>query len=157
LTLRAVPRSTIILGWFAAGALPVVVGIGAAALLSWIAVANLPAIGDLAERPLVFVALAAAAATAGLQAVGIGLAAGSLARPWLAALLAILVMGGLAALASALGEWDAYLPTGGLWVLAHADVLAKPLADGVMSVGFGLAASGLLVVIAAALFSRVDL
>jgi ABC-type transport system involved in multi-copper enzyme maturation permease subunit len=157
LTLRAVPRSTIVLGWFAAIAVPVVVGVGASAFLAWIAIAGTPGIGELANQPVTFAALGVAAATVGLQAVGIGLAAGSLARPWLATLLAIVVMAGLLVGTSLLTDWDPRLPIGGLWLLAHGDALTRPLSDGVMSAGIGLAGTGLLVALSAALFSRVDL
>ena len=160
LTLRAVPRSTIVLGWFAAIAVPVVVGVGASAFLGWIAIAGAPGapgVGELANQPVTFAALAIAAATVGLQAVGIGLAAGSLARPWLATLLAIVVMVGLLVGTSLVTDWDPNLPIGGLWLLAHGDDLTRPLSDGVVSAGIGLAGAGLLVGLSAALFSRVDL
>ena len=153
LVLRAVPRSSLVIAWFVAIALPALVATAAGAVVGWLALsATLPLLD-----PLAFAALAAAATVSLLEALAIGLLAGAIASPLLAlAIAAALSAGGLAAgLLAPIGP--ALWPTSGLQLLAGAGALDRPFSSGVQSLGLGLAATGLLVLLASAAFSRVDL
>ena len=90
--IRAVPRPVILLGWFAAFVLLLVVGLLPAATLVWLTVAA-PAsdVGD--AWP--FLAPVIGAWAAGAAAVAIGLLLGALLTPWPAGLLTVLVTAGL--------------------------------------------------------------
>ena len=67
LNLRAIPRASILLAWFAGLALPLTAAIAAAALMVWLASSALP---RLPLDTLSYAALVAAAACAALQALG---------------------------------------------------------------------------------------
>lgn len=154
LALRSVPRSSVLVAWFSAFAIPVLIGSAASAVLAWLALAN----GSFAAiDPASFAVLAASAATAALEALALGLLLGALARPLLAAILAVLLsVAGMAA--GLLVPIDpGYLPTAGLGLLAQAETLERPLSSGLQALGLGLALTGLLMAAAAAAFARVDL
>jgi hypothetical protein len=154
LVLRAVPRSSILIAWFEALAIPVLVGTIASAVLTWLAFATLPA--PLID-PVSFAVLAAAAAATTLEALALGLLLGAVARPLLAALLAAAASAGGVAAGLLVPLDPAYLPTAGLGLLARAEDLERPLSAGIQAAGLGLALTGLLVAAAAMAFARVDL
>lgn len=154
LAVRAVPRSSILLAWMAALALPVLLGLSASLLLAWFVLsgASFPIVDGMS-----FAALGGAAAATMLEALALGLLAGSLARPVTAAALAAVLSGAALAAGALLPVDPGYLPTAGLGLLAEAGSLARPLSAGLQALGLGLGATGLLLAAAAAALARVDL
>ena len=78
LSLRAVPRASILIAWFAGLALPLLVGTAAGGLLVWLGTGVAP---DPPLDALSYASLVGAAAVAGLQALAIGILFGSFVRP----------------------------------------------------------------------------
>ena len=154
LSLRAVPRASILLAWFAGLALPLTAGVAAAGLLVWLASSQQP------SPPLdaiSYAALVAAGAGAALQALAVGMVAGSLLRPIPAALLAVVASGALLAAGLGLTAEPPLVPTAGVGLMASAANLLRPLADGLQALGLGLTLTGLLLGAAVLVFDRVDL
>ena len=154
LSLRAVPRASILIAWFAGLALPLLVGIAAGALLVWLAT------GAQTSPPLdalSYAGLVGAAVAAGLQALATGLLFGSFLRPVAAAVLAMVASGALLAAGLVLVPDPPLVPTAGLGLLAQAMDLVRPVADGLQALGLGLTLTGLLLGAALLIFDRVDL
>ncbi len=153
MAVRAVPRASILLAWFAAFGLLVVLGLIPTALLAWLALGA----AILPTGPLPLVAVTASAACTALAAVALGLLSGSLLPPWQALVLATLPAAAvlLTAAAGQGGWWT--LPAGGLDVLARLDTVARPVADALRSGGAALGGAALTLVLAAAAFERADL
>jgi hypothetical protein len=150
---RGVPRTTILLAWFVAFGLVLVLGLAASAAL---AASSLG--GTLvADRVAAFIAASGSVAAAGLAATATGLLVGTLLRP-LAAVLATLILVGGTLLVAALGPpgWSP-LPAAGLAVLAGFDDTARPIADATRAAGTALAVAAGLLLMAAARLERVDL
>jgi hypothetical protein len=154
LAVRAVPRASILLGWFIATGLVVLAGVAGAALLGWM---------SLGSGSEVFVTGAGYATTviaivaAGLVAVATGLLCGSALGPRPAALLAVVVVAA-AGLATAGGLSGATPnPLGGLALLGRLEAEHRPVADGLVATGLALAASAGLLVAASAVIDRADL
>jgi ABC-type transport system involved in multi-copper enzyme maturation permease subunit len=154
LSLRAVPRASILIAWFAGLALPVMVGTAAGALLVWLAtgVAPSPPLDALSYASLV-----GATAAAGLQALAIGILFGSFLRPIGAAVLAVVASGALLVAGLLVSPEPPLVPTAGLGLLAQATYLMRPLADGLQALGIGLTLTGLLLGASLLIFNRVDL
>lgn len=154
LALRSVPRSSVLVGWFNALAIPVLIGFAASAVLAWLAFAS----GSLTPvDPASFAVLAASAATVGMEALALGLLVGVLARPLPAAVLAVSLSTAGAAAGLLVPVGPGYLPTAGLGLLAQAGNLERPLSAGLQALGLGLALTGMLMAAAAAAFARADL
>ncbi|HLY36171.1 MAG TPA: hypothetical protein VKU35_05630 [Candidatus Limnocylindria bacterium] len=156
LALRSVPRSSVLVGWFNALAIPVLIGFAASAVLAWLAFAS----GSLTPTPVdpaSFAVLAASAATVGMEALALGLLVGVLARPLPAAVLAVSLSTAGAAAGLLVPVGPGYLPTAGLGLLAQAGNLERPLSAGLQALGLGLALTGMLMAAAAAAFARADL
>jgi ABC-type transport system involved in multi-copper enzyme maturation permease subunit len=153
LAVRAVPRTTLLLAWFAAFSLVLVLGLVASAAL---AAATLGS-ALIADRPTAFWAVTAAVAAAGLAAMAFGLLVGTLLRPVAAVVVTLLLVGGVL-LAAVLGPptWSP-LPAAGLAVLAGFGDAARPIADAARSSGTALALAAGLLLLAAARLERVDL
>lgn len=154
LSLRAVPRASILMGWFVGLAIPTIVGIAAGAVLVWLGTGVEP------SPPLTSAAyamLVGATACAALQALAIGLVFGSFLSPRLAAVATVLGSGALLVG----GLFDAaeppLVPSAGIGLLAHATDLVRPMADGLQALGLGLALTGVLLGLALLIFDRVDL
>jgi hypothetical protein len=154
LSLRAVPRASVLIAWFAGLAFPLMVGIAAAALLVWLGTGAAP---TLPLDALTYASLVGAAAGAGLQALAIGLVLGSFLRPVVATVLAMLAGAALLASGVVLAPEPPLVPTAGLGMLAQAKDLLRPLADGLQALGLGLTMTGLLLGVALLIFDRVDL
>lgn len=154
LAVRAVPRSSILLGWFAADGLVLAAGAFLSALLAWLVLGGES--GVLATGAGYAVTVMAVAA-AGLLAVAVGLLLGSMLRPPVAALstAALCAAAGLVAAAGWLGMGPE--PMGGLAQLAHIELQARPVARGLVSIGMALAAAGALLTIASAALEHTDL
>ena len=154
MAVRAVPRSAVLVSWFLAFALLLIVGIGLGSLGAW-----LTAISNAETTPdaIPFAAAVAAAAGAALAAVAAGLLLGAVlpARP--AMLLAFALSGGLVAATVLTPPSALASPTGGISLLAHMDSIARPLAAALQSTGAALAAAAALLVLAGAGLERSDL
>jgi ABC-2 family transporter protein len=154
MAVRAVPRSAVVIAWFAAFAVLLTAGIFLGATAAWLAAL------ERAETPLdpgPFTVVVASTLAIGLLVIAIGLVLGSLTEPRLAALLTIAVTG--AALAWALfgPQVGNQLVTGALSILNGLDIAIRPIGDAVGSAGLSLACAGGLLVIAAASIERADL
>ena len=156
LVIRAVPRAVILLGWFAAFALLLLVGLLPAATLVWLTVAG-PATeaGDVWP----FVAPVIGAWAAGAAAVAIGLLLGALLSPWPAGLLTLLLATGVL-LTAVLGVAPlaaAPAPAAGLAILGDLPNQARPVADALRAGGTSLLAAAVALILAAAVLGRADL
>ncbi|HYM52491.1 MAG TPA: hypothetical protein VEW45_03280 [Candidatus Dormibacteraeota bacterium] len=153
LTLRAVPRTTLLLAWFLAFGGVVAVGMALSATVAGISLGAAIA----AEGVGAFVAASVAVAAAGLAAVAVGLMFGTVLRPVAAALGTIAAVGA-ALYAAAYGPlgW-APLPTAGIAILAGLGGAARPIADALSSSGTALLVAAAALVLAAARLRRADL
>jgi ABC-type transport system involved in multi-copper enzyme maturation permease subunit len=157
LVIRAVPRPVILLGWFAAFVLLVVVGLLPAATLVWLTVA-----GPASEfrDPWPFLAPLIGTWAAGTAVVAIGLLLGVLLTPWPAGLLTLLLtitlllsaVLGVAQLLSA-----APAPAAGLAILGDLPNQARPVADALRAGGSSLVVAAVALVLAIAALGRADL
>ncbi|HET6381003.1 MAG TPA: hypothetical protein VFH63_08260 [candidate division Zixibacteria bacterium] len=154
LALRAVPRSSILLGWFVAFAVLLVLGLAPAAVLAWLALGFDPA---LVARPGAFAAAQAGVFVSGLASVAFGLLAGAL-LPRLAAVLLTALAAGTILLATVLVPLDASgWPFASLAALAHLDDAITPIADSLRATGLALALTAGLLLLAGAALDRADL
>lgn len=153
MAMRAVPRSVILLAWFAAFGLLVGIALVPAGLVGWFSLENaLPPTG-----PLPFVAALGASGMAGLAALALAMLAGSL-LPTVIAMAATALLAGPPLLGAATGQWGlAALPGGGLAVLAGLEVSARPVADALLGAGLALGLTAVFLAAAAAAFERADL
>ena len=153
---RAVPRATIVVGWFVAFAVVLAIGTAPAAGLAWLS------LGPLAEAidPVAFVAGTAAAWGVGLAALALGLLLGSLL-----ATLPAMLLGGAVTAAVLLPAMTASLPALGTAPapgapfanLADLASATRPIGDAVRAGGAALAACAALLVLASAAMARADL
>jgi hypothetical protein len=153
---RAVPRGTIVAGWFAAFVVVLVIGIAPAAGLAWL---TLGPAGQ-AIDPVAYVVSVAASAAVGVCAVAVGLLFGA----WLGVLPAMALSATLAAAvlvpAAALAlPTLAVPPAPGVPFATIADLVdaVRPIADSVRTGGLALAGGGALLLLASAAMSRADL
>ena len=154
LSMRAVPRASILIAWFVGLAAPTLVGIAAGSVLVWVGSGTQP------NPPLdapAYATLVAAAAGAALQALAIGLLLGSFLPSMIAALVAVLGSGGLLGAGLLIVTEPPLIPTAGLGLLARAMDLLRPMSDGLQALGLGLTLTGLLLGTALLIFDRVDL
>jgi len=154
LAVRAVPRASILLGWFIATGLIVAVGVAGAALLGWL---SLGSGTEVFVTGAGYATIAVATIAAGLVAVATGLLCGAGLGPRPATLLVVVVIAaaGVATASGLLGSTPN--PLGGLVLLATLEAEHRPVADGLVATGLALAASAGLLVAAAAVIDRVDL
>ena len=153
---RAVPRGTIVTGWFAAFAVVLLLGILPAAGLAWLTLGNSAETID----PMAYFVSVGASAAVGTAGVGAGLVLG--------ALLGVLPGMAVGALVSAAVLLPAAIfgvpalgtaPAPGAPFASLADMVdaARPIGDAVRTGGLALAAAGGLLIAAAAVMSRADL
>lgn len=154
LAVRAVPRASILLGWFVAVGMVVVVGVALASTLGWL---GLGSGSQVLVSAGAYATIGAAVVGAGLVAVAAGLACGAVLGPRPASLVAVVVVAaaGLATAGGLLGSFPN--PFGGLVLLARIEAEHRPVADGLVATGLALAASAGLLVAASAIIDRVDL
>lgn len=152
MAVRAVPRQTIVLAWFAAFGLLLALGLVPSGLVAWFALETVLPGG---AWPLVAATLAVGCT--GLASLAVGLLAGSLLPAWPAAVLSALTVAGLL-LAATTGRLDAWgLPAGGLEVMATLDTAARPVADALRAAGAALGAAAVVLVLAVVAFERAEL
>ena len=153
--MRAVPRATIALTWYAAFALLLVLGLVPAAIVGWLSLEPL-----LPAGPGSLALAVASAGCAGMAAVAVGLLLGALLPAAPAALLAVAASGAWMVASAAgpagAGAWWS-LPADGLRVVATLDEAARPMADSLRAAGAALGLAAVLLVAAVIAFERTDL
>jgi hypothetical protein len=157
LTTRAVPRPVVLLAWFLAFTLLLVIGLVPSAGLAWLSLGE--ATQDLGGAGS-FVAPIASAWAAGMAGVAVGLLLGSLLPPVPAGLLALVRAGGLllpatSGLVAELAVPPA--PGAGLAVLGGLYDAARPVADSLRAGGVSLVVAAAALVLGAAALARADL
>jgi hypothetical protein len=147
LVTRSISRGTLLVGWFLALAGVSLVGVGAAAGLTWIAVAAAARIA-----PEAYASVVGGVAATSLAGMAIGLVVGTLLRPRPAAAAALVV--GVAAVGASV-----LLPGAGLPVAALAELTAvdRPIAAGLRGAGTFLAASAVALALARVALGRIEL
>ena len=154
MAVRAVPRSSVVMAWFLAFALLLVVGIALGGVGTWLAALER---AEASPDPGPFVVAVAGTLGIGLLTVALGLAVGSRLGPRRAAAVTALVCGGALAWTLVLPLADHQLITSGLAVLNGLDEVVRPISSAVMLAGLSLAGAAGLLVIAAAGIERADL
>jgi hypothetical protein len=153
MVVRAVPRATILLAWFCAFAMLLVIGLAPVGLLAWLALGA----AVMPEGPMPLVAALVSAACSGLAAVALAFLVGSLLPPWPALVLtAVPVAAVLLRAAAGEGGWWT-IPAGGLDILAQLDMAQRPVADALRAGGAALGVAAVTFFLAAAAFERADL
>jgi ABC-type transport system involved in multi-copper enzyme maturation permease subunit len=153
---RAVPRGTIVAGWFAAFAVVLLLGIGPAAVLAWLSLGPLAEIVD----PVAFGVTVAAAWGVGLAALAMGLLLGSLLGTLPAMLLGGALTAALLVPAVTIGLPALVTPPAPgapFAILGDLVDAARPITDSVRAGGAALAASAGLLLLASAVMGRADL
>jgi len=154
LAARDVPRPSLLLGWFVAAGMVVLVGTAAGAVLAWFA---LNGERGIAVTPAGYASAAAAVVAAGLVAVSAGLLVGCAMGQRLGTLLVTAATAGVA-LATASGRLGSLpQPLGGLELLARIEESARPVAAGLVSAGLALSLAAVLLILAAAALDARDL
>jgi hypothetical protein len=153
LAVRAVPRTTILLAWFVAFGVVLAIGLTASAILAALSLGE----GFLAGRLAAFVAVSAGVGASGLAAVAAGLLIGTFLRPALAAVLTMVMAGGLLVAATMTAPPASPLPVPALTLLAAFDEAARPISEALRAAGTALAIAAGLLVLAAARLERIDL
>jgi len=150
---RAVPRGALVLAWLASTAWLLLVGILVSALVAWLSLFGDSASGELGVPfGLALVAVGAA----GLATLSGALLIGALLTPRLAATFSLLLSGGVL-LAGVVPIGAAWLPSGGIGLLAQFPTVARPLASAAQSAGVALVAAAVLLTAALAVLQRADL
>ena len=156
LVTRAVPRGTIVTGWFAAFAVVLVIGIGPSAGLVWLSLGQLVEVVD----PGAFVASVVAALGVGLAAVALGLLLGSMFGTRSAMLASGLLTAAVLLPATAIAApflVSAPSPGTPFAILADLADAVRPIAESARAGGVALAASAAMLVLASAVMARADL
>lgn len=154
MAVRAVPRSSVLFGWFLAFGILLVVGLALGSVGAWLA-----AIGraESPPDPLPFAAAVAAAAAAAMAGVAAGLLIGTTLPTLPATILAVVVSAPLVVAAFVAPLSTLPLPVGGLGLLTHMDSAVRPVAGALQSAGAALATAAVLLVLAGVGLERSDL
>lgn len=154
MAVRAVPRSSVLFGWFLAFGILLVVGLALGSVGAWLA-----AIGraESPPDPLPFAAAIAAAAAAAMAGVAAGLLIGTTLPTLPATILAVVVSAPLVVAAFVAPLSTLPLPVGGLGLLTHMDSAVRPVAGALQSAGAALATAAVLLVLAGVGLERSDL
>lgn len=154
---RSVPRSLVVLGWFSAFAIVLLLGLAPAGLLVW---STLGGATESLGGPLTLAMPLLAAWAAGAAAVAVGLMLGS-RLPGLAAGLVTLVLAGAALVPAAAGMAPDLAtspsPAAGLAVLGVLLEATRPIADSLRSAGLSMVIAAAVLVLGAAALGRADL
>lgn len=154
MAVRAVPRSSVLFGWFLAFGILLIVGLALGSVGAWLA-----AIGraESPPDPLPFAAAVAAAAAAAMAGVAAGLLIGTTLPTLPATILAVVVSAPLVVAAFVAPLSTLPLPVGGLGLLTHMDSAVRPVAGALQSAGAALATAAVLLVLAGVGLERSDL
>jgi hypothetical protein len=157
LAARSIPRSLLLLGWFAALAGLVLVGMLPSAMLTWLAMTGEPAFGLRGVSPVVFgVALLAAMADA-VAWIAAGLLVGIFLTARLAGAVILLLLAALLLLGTLVPSLATYLPGAGIALLAEAGSGSSGLEAGLRAGGVGLLITALLLAVGIVTLRRRDL
>jgi hypothetical protein len=153
LVARAVPRRALLGGWLLAGGASVLIALAPAALLAW------AALGPVARtiEPLAFGVAIAAVGCSTLALVVVGLLAGTLMPPLVAATVSLLAASALAAAALLVADAPAVAPGAAYAGLASLTDATRPIAHGLQAGGAALVGAAALLVLATAALERRDL
>jgi hypothetical protein len=154
MAVRAVPRSAVLLSWFAAYGLLLAGGIALGSIGAWLAALAR------AEAPIdavPFVAAVGAVVCTALATLSAGLFIGTFLGRWPAAITTLVICAALLATTISGSLAGILLPTAGVGLLADLDSAARPLGDALRSAGTALATTAGLLAAAAALLERADL
>lgn len=149
---RAVPRVTLLVGWFTALLVAALAGFVPGSALAWLTI--MPA--SPALDPPRFAAALLAVGGGAMAALALGMLAGALLPPRRATLLTLLLCGAVAAAALALPGARGLTPAGGYFLLAEVPT-GWPLGRAVQAIGIGLASAALLLAAAGLALERADL
>ena len=154
MAVRAVPRSVVLMSWFAALGILLVGGIALGSVGPWLA-----ALERAETQPdlLPFAAAVASTATAGLACIAGGLLLGTFLRVLPATLIALALAVPILVASIVLPTGGQVLPTGGIALLAHLDSASRPLGQALQSGGAALAVAAVLLVLASAGLERANL
>jgi hypothetical protein len=154
MVVRAVPRSAVLTSWFIALGLLLASGVLIGSVGAWLAALS---VAESALDPAPFAAAVGATAAASLAFVAAGLVVGT----YLPTVPAIVVaLGGTALLLAAVigaPPVGLPLPTEGIGLLAHLDVVSRPVGVAVQSAGAALASAAALLYLGGAGLERSDL
>ena len=153
LVTRSVPRPTLVTAWFVAIGIVSLPAIAVAGLLGWLA-ASAVSVG--LDQGL-YAAMIGSVAADALAAVSLGLVAGVLLRPRLAAVITITVTAVLGASAWLLPEPATFVPGAGVALLAALPERSTGMGDAFRASGVGLVSASLLLLLARLLLRRSDL
>jgi hypothetical protein len=153
LVTRSVARGTYLLGWFAALGGVALVGITASAGLTWLAVGA----AAFTLQPVEYAAACAGIAAAVCAAIALGLVAGCIARPPLAAVLAVGGCACVAAVTLLLPDAATWSPGGAHLALAEAAASGASVAPALRAAGTALVLAALLLSLARMAFERAEL
>ena len=153
LVTRSVSRGTFLGGWFVALSSVALSGLAAAAVLGWLAASGV----SLRLDPGAYAAILAATAATLVAGVALGLVAGTLFRPLLAAVLSILASALAVAVAWLVPQSAGLVPGAALLELAALTEGSVSLATAWRSAGAALLAAALLLGIARVALSRAEL
>ncbi|MDQ2940777.1 MAG: hypothetical protein M3R05_01155 [Chloroflexota bacterium] len=149
---RAVPRVTLLVGWFLALLAAGMVGLVPGAALAWLTI--LPVVPFL-DPPRFAIAVLAVGSGA-LAALALGMLAGALLTPRWAAVLTLVLCAMVAAGALAVPGARSLTPTSGYFLLAEIST-EWPLGYALQAIGIGLASAALLLGAASLALERADL
>lgn len=149
LVTRSISRATLIVGWFVALSGVALVGLVAAAILGWLTVTRpVPP-----AEPAAFLAVMVGIGAMCLAGVAVGLLVGSLLRPFLAAVAALVIGIALVAVATAMApSWAVPLAA-----LRDLPALERPIGAGLQGAGIFLSVTAAALVAARVALVRVDL
>jgi len=149
LVTRSISRATLLLGWFVALAAVTLLGLGAAGILGWLAIAT----PEQRLEPAAVAAVLAGVAAMSLAALAVGLLFGALLPRVIGTVVALLV-GCLLIGAALTVAPSAFVP---LAALVDLGTLERPIGDGLRGTGVFLAVTGASMVAARVALGRVDL
>jgi hypothetical protein len=149
---RAVPRVTLLVGWFLALLGAGVAGFVPGAALAWLTILPAAPVLDPPRFALVVLAVGSGA----LAALALGMLTGALLPPRRAIVLTIVLCIAVAAAALAVPALRGFTPASGYFLLAEAPT-GSPVGRAVQAIGIGLASAALLLTLAGVALERADL
>lgn len=153
LVARSVPRGTLVGGWFVALSSVALAGLAAAAVLGWLAATGVSLRLDAGA----FAALVMAVASTVVAAAALGLLAGAIFRPAIAALIAAMACGAAAAAAWMLPQARGLVPGSAFLQMAALTEGLVSAADAWRGAGAALIAASLFLLLARTALGRAEL
>lgn len=150
---RSVSRGTYLLGWFGAIAAVTVVGLTGGATLGWLAASTIP----LGLDGTGYAAVAVAVGAATLAAIGLGLVAGTIAKPRIAAVSAGAICSAVAAVGLLVPVAGSWTPAGAYLVLPRVAGADAVFPAALRAAGIGLFLAAVLLAAARVAMERAEL